>query len=162
MCNIKPPPVRTLIRPCDPSQPERGWPRGLSGALSHQSNRTLFSEGQRIPERILHSLSICFGGFQIQRSNFVEFCNDQYSHHLVKWTTDAQTSLIWTPVQTWNGLSRQRNILQKADGTCNSHLYTLRIFLWSLNRVFAESKIKVYEEINLSICHLILTTHVLQ
>lgn len=144
MCNSKPPPSQDAGQAVWPFiARERLAQRFVSDAFSRQSNRTLFSEGQRIPERILYSLSICFGGFQVQRSNFVEFCNDQYSHHLVKWTTDAQTPLIWTPVQTWNGLSRQRNILQKADGTCNSHLYTLGVFLWSLNRVFAENKIKV-------------------
>lgn len=145
MCNSKPPSSPVTGHTMWPSPGGMLAQRFASGSFFHQSNPTLFNENQRIPERSLNSLSVALEGFKskVFRSNFVEFCNNQYSYHLIKWTTDAQTPLIWTPVQTWNGLGRQCNILQKADRTCNSHLYTLGIFLWPLNWVFTENKIKV-------------------
>lgn len=59
----------------------------------------------------------------------MEFCNDQYSYHLIKRTADAETPFIWTPVETGNGLGRQGDVLQEADRARNSHLDSLRIFL---------------------------------
>lgn len=145
MCNSKPPSSPVAGHTVWPFTRRDAGPEVCIWVLFSSSNPTLFNENQRIPERSLNSLSIALEGFKskVFRSNFVEFCNNQYSYHLVKWTTDAQTPLIWTPVQTWNGLGRQCDILQKADRTCNSHLYTLGIFLWPLNWVFAENKIKV-------------------
>lgn len=57
---------------------------------------------------ILNSMYVPPEGFksEVFRSECVEFCNNQYSHHLVKWTTDAEASFIRTPIQTGNGLGR--------------------------------------------------------
>lgn len=120
----------------------RAW--GLHLGPFHQSNPGLSKESRRMQStfEILWVFRWRVSKSKIFRSNFIEFCNNQYSHHLIKWTTDAEAPFIWTPVQTGNGLGRQRNILQKADGTRNSHLYSFGIFLWPLNRVFAESKNK--------------------
>lgn len=126
------------------SHRQASW-RFASGSFFHQPNPASFTEAQRIPEHTLSPMSAPLEGCksQIFRSNFMEFCNNQYSYHLIKWTTDAETPFIWTPVQTGNGLSRQRHVLQEADRARDPHLHSLGIFLWPLDRVFAENKIKV-------------------
>lgn len=62
-------------------------------------------------------------------SDGLELGNNQHAHCLVKGAADAEPPLVRTPVQTRDGLSGQGHILQEADGTCNSHLYSFRIFL---------------------------------
>lgn len=62
-------------------------------------------------------------------SDGLELGNNQHTHCLVKGAADAEPPLVRAPVQTRDGLSGQGHILQEADGTCDSHLYSLRIFL---------------------------------
>lgn len=62
-------------------------------------------------------------------SDGLELGNNQHAHCLVKGAADAEPPLVRTPVQTRDGLSGQGHILQEADRTCDSHLYSFRIFL---------------------------------
>lgn len=119
-------------------------PEVYIGGLFSSGKSNFAQGGPEKAQHILNSMSVLLKGLKskVFRSNFMEFCNNQHSYHLIKWTTDAETPFIWTPVQTGNGLGGQRHVLQKADWPRNSHLHSLRIFLWPLSRVFVLPEVK--------------------
>lgn len=122
-----------------PKMLEAGWLCAHGCHSSLKSNRLQWGQRMQNTDQVTVLWATLWTmSSEKSESNGLELCNYQHTHHLVKWTTDAEPPFVRTPVQTGDGLSRHGHVLQKADGTCDSHLQALGIFLWPLSWIFTK------------------------